>query len=34
MLLAGDADHNLIKMPFVIGCGQIPADLSGKWWRA
>ena len=30
MLLAGDADRNLIKMPFVSGCGQAPADLIGK----
>lgn len=30
VLLAGDADRNLIKMPFVSGCGQTPADLGGK----
>lgn len=30
MLLASDADHNLIKMPFVSGCGQTPADPIGK----
>jgi hypothetical protein len=30
MLLAGDADRNLIKMPFVSGYGQAPADLIGK----
>ena len=30
MLLAGDADRNLIQVPFVTGCGQMPADLIGK----
>ena len=30
VLLAGDADRNLIQMPLVSGCGQPPADLVGK----
>jgi hypothetical protein len=30
MLLARDADRNLIKMLFVTGCGQTPADLISK----
>src|SRR3954452_17915124 len=30
MLPARDADHDLIQVPFVSGCGQTPADLIGK----
>jgi hypothetical protein len=30
MLLASNADRDFIKMPFVSGCGQAPADLVGK----
>jgi hypothetical protein len=30
MLLAADADRNLIKVPLVTGYRQTPADLTGK----
>lgn len=30
VLLAGDADHNLIKMPFIPGCWKTAADLVGE----
>ena len=30
MLLARDADHDLIKVPLVSGCRKTPADLVGK----
>jgi hypothetical protein len=30
MLLAGDADHNLIKMPFIPG----PEDGGGSGWQS
>ncbi len=30
VLLAGDADHNLIKMPFVTGCRKTSPDLVGE----
>jgi hypothetical protein len=30
MLLARDADRNLIKVPFVSGYGKTPADLLGE----
>jgi hypothetical protein len=30
VLLAGDADHDFIKVPFVAGCWKTAADLIGK----
>ena len=30
MLLAGDADHDLIEVPLVSGCRKTPADLVGE----
>jgi hypothetical protein len=30
MLSARDADHDLVEVPFVSGCGKSAADLAGK----